>query len=383
MSVDIIPAPIGGERSVKRHFYTGNIRIKAGCILLAAGALLLIAAGASSAFAQWYSVHIYPVWVGSVGRLAGILPFSLAELMLYALLIWILTAGVVHIRRIVHRREEKQIFYRWLQSLFLLAAVLFFLYVINCGINYRRESFSKASGICVEEYSVSELKEVCLWLTEEVNELSDKVKRDGDGVMLLSSRNEGAGEEAVCAMQNLGSIYEELSGYYPEPKGLMVPWILSVQNLTGVYSPFTIEANYNTGMTDYNIPFTMCHELSHLRGFMQEEEANFLAFLACYNSEEVEFRYSGNLMGWIYCMNLLYKVDYKEWEEVREKLSPVIEADLGANREYWDKYDGTVAEVANKVNDTYLKANGQEDGVKSYNRMADLIVAYFRQQSGK
>ena len=41
------------------------------------------------------------------------------------------------------------------------------------------------------------------------------------------------------------------------------------------------------------------------------------------------------------------------------------------------KYDGAVAEVSNKVNDTYLKANGQEDGVESYDRMVDLIVGYW------
>ena len=57
-------------------------------------------------------------------------------------------------------------------------------------------------------------------------------------------------------------------------------------------------------------------------------------------------------------------------------LSPEVEIDLDANREYWAKYDGTIAEVSNKVNDTYLKANGQTEGVKSYNRMVDLIVAY-------
>ena len=32
---------------------------------------------------------------------------------------------------------------------------------------------------------------------------------------------------------------------------------------------------------------------------------------------------------------------------------------------------------ADKINDTYLKANGQADGVQSYSRMVDLIVAYF------
>ena len=79
-------------------------------------------------------------------------------------------------------------------------------------------------------------------------------------------------------------------------------------------------------------------------------------------------------------MNVLYKVDYEAWEELRGLFPASAEADLKLNREFWAKYDGRIAEVSNKVNDTYLKANGQKDGVKSYNRMVDLIVAYYNQR---
>ena len=88
--------------------------------------------------------------------------------------------------------------------------------------------------------------------------MSSQVERDDDGIMRT---DDGVQERAVKAMQALGETYPELSGYYPEPKGLFNPWILSVQQLSGIYSPFTIEANYNSGMVDYNIPFTACHEL--------------------------------------------------------------------------------------------------------------------------
>lgn len=345
-----------------------------GFVLLSVGFVLIFISRNSQSFAQWYSKHIYPVWVGSTGRMAGLFPFSVSEVLLYVLLIWIAVRGAANVNRVVRKKNGKEILYSWFWSLFLTAAVLFCLYEVNCGVNYHRQSFSESSGILLREYSAEELREVCLRLTDEVNELSPQTERDSEGVMRVSKT---AGKEAVAAMKSLGGTYEELSGYYPKPKGLMVPWILSVQNLSGIYSPFTVEANYNSGMTDYNIPFTMCHELSHLRGFMQEQEANFIAFLACRESQDINFRYSGNLMGWIYCMNVLRKTDYEEWEKVRALLSREAEADLAANREFWGKYDGAVAEVSNRVNDTYLKANGQSEGVKSYNRMVDLIVAYY------
>lgn len=253
------------------------------------------------------------------------------------------------------------------------------LYVVNCGINYHRTSFSESSGIKAEEYSVSELKEVCGWLTERVNTLSGSVTRDDEGIMRLTGGNKGeVRSRAVEAMQSLGETYPELSGYYPEPKGLLAPWILSVQQLSGIYSPFTIEANYNSGMVDYNIPFTACHELSHLKSFMQEQEANFIAFLASTSYEDPEFQYSGYLLGWIYCMNVLHDADYDSWQEIRDTLSDGAEMDLRENNAFWARYDGAVAEVADQVNDRYLQANGQEEGIKSYDRMVDLIVSWYR-----
>ena len=338
----------------------------AGTIFLILSVSLQVMARTVPGFGQWYSETIYVVLVNAVGRVMNLVPFSVSEIGIYLLIVCIMIMLISAIRNRLWKKPLKRIV--------LMAAVLFFLYCTNCGVNYYRTSFAESAGFEVDTYSVNDLKSTCMWLTEEVNKCSEEVHRNENGVMYLSVDETKA---AVHAMEKLGSFYTELSGYYPRPKGLLNHWILSVQELSGIYSPFSIEANYNTGMTDYNIPFTACHELSHLRGFMQEEEANFIAFLACLASEKPDFQYSGYLLAWIHCTNLLYKTDYDAWEELRMMLSKKVDADLKANSEFWNKYDGTVAEVADKINDTYLKANGQSDGVKSYGRMADLVVVYF------
>lgn len=356
--------------------------------LLAAGFMLMLVARASGTFAHWYSTHIYRIWVNTTGRIMGVFPFSVSEVLLYLLILWILLSACRMAVGIIRKKQGRQQAAEWCLKLLLIAGMLFFLYVVNCGINYQRESFAESVGIRTEEYSVEELTEVCGWLTEEINARSDEVPRDAAGVMSLEKISDtqkdssGSGDTsvdtlAVEAMQKLGDTCTELSGFYPKPKGLLNSWILSIQNLTGVYSPFTVEANYNADVVDYYIPFTACHELSHLRGFMQEQEANFIAFLACTGSEYEEFQYSGYLVGWVYCMNVLHQADYEAWEEVRAGLSPSAETDLKANSAFWAAYDGKVAEVSSRVNDTYLKANGQKDGVSSYDRMVDLIVATY------
>ena len=152
----------------------------------------------------------------------------------------------------------------WLND--FAASVLMFLYVADCGVNYRRISFSEKSDMQTSEYTAEDLKQVCIWLTEEVNARAGQVARDEAGEMQLSGPE---GKDAVLAMEQLGGVYPAMKGYYPLPKRVLLSQILSYQALTGVYSPFTVEANYNKDMPDYNIPFTACHELSHLRGFMQ------------------------------------------------------------------------------------------------------------------
>lgn len=324
--------------------------------------------------AQWYSEHIYPWIVSLIGRFFGIFPFSVAEFLLYAGILLLVGSLVRIIYRLIKKKADKKEGLRYLRRLGIIALILAALYMINCGINYHRNSFAESIGLKADTYTVDELKGVCMDLTERVNTYAGQVERDADGVMVLSGNER---EEAAAAMERLGEKWDVLADYYPKPKPLAFSAFLSVQNLTGIYSPFTVEANYNQDMTPYNIPFTACHELSHLRGFMQEEEANFIAWLACKDAPEAELQYSGNMLAWIHCMNVLYEEDRAAWSEIREILSEEADVDLRANSEFWDKWDGAVAEVSEQINDNYLKANGQKDGVQSYGRMADLVVAYY------
>ena len=394
----------GGDKMTKstgsgpQLMHSGSMRrCTAAALLLVASAALMILSANVPAFAEWYSRAGYPLAVNSIGRISGLFPFSVSEIGIYILL----TAFFVTLARMVIRlagsrtgrenvatkpgiagqtagkktgRSSASIFVSWFSGVLLAAGILAFLYTACCGINYHRRSFSEEEGIVTYQYSADNLKEICLWLTEEVNVRADEVTRDAEGLLVLDASEQDGGVEA---MRKLAGEFPSLAGYYPKPKALILSEILSYQGLTGIYLPFAVEANYNGDMPAYDKPFTVCHELSHLRGFMEEQEANFIAFLACIGSDRTDFQYSGYLSGWVYCMNALYRADYESWQEVRGMLDEKAEPDLTANNEFWDRYEGTISETAERINDTYLKANGQADGVQSYNRMVDLIVAYF------
>ena len=261
----------------------------AGAAFLGASLLLLWAAREFPGFVDWYTVHIYPVWVGMFGRIFGVLPFSAAEIGLYLL------AGAAALYIIRNWRRPADVGARAL----FWAGALFLSYSLNCGVNYSCRPFSADLPYGREERTEEELAELCAYLAEQANRLADWA-----GVSLTPGEYAAEGR---AAMGKLGEEYPRLAGYYPQPKYLTFPWILSVQQLSGVYSPFTVEANYNNAMVSYNIPHTICHELSHLKGFMREDEANFIGFLACLESDSPAFAYSGYTMGWIYAGNALAK----------------------------------------------------------------------------
>ena len=58
-----------------------KIRIPIWFIFIAV--LLNVIARVSSQFAQYYVNHIFPLWVESYGRVTGLFPFSVGEMMLY------------------------------------------------------------------------------------------------------------------------------------------------------------------------------------------------------------------------------------------------------------------------------------------------------------
>lgn len=329
-----------------------------GSIFLLLTGILQYLARRQPGFADFYARSVYPVLVSVVGRFFGIFPFSVVELGLYLLILFIIWYGISHIRQPL----------RVLPVLYFIICVLAFTYTTNCGINYYGESFAAYIDLPVQASSKEELKELCLLLLDGIN-AQEEQSIPGDGELKA---------QAVRDMRSLGGEYAVLGGSYPKPKGVAVSYILSVQSVSGIYSPFTIEANFNRDMPGYNKPHTLCHELSHLKGFMREEEANFIGYLACVQSSSPYSKYSGYLTGFVYATNALFKQDREFVLELYDRLPEHAVRDLKENNLFWERYQGKISEVSTKINDTYLKANSQQDGVQSYGRVVDLMLAYYR-----
>ena len=326
---------------------------------------MLICPRTISGFAPFYTKNIYPIWQSSLGRIAGLLPFSLSELILYLLPIILVVDFVVSIRK----KRLAQVFKR----IVFAASLLFFLYFANCGVNYYSETFVERENIKLIEASEDTLIEFCQYTAEKIKESSDI-----PGATDYPSGKD-LGTEALIAMKKLGAEYPSLSGFYPKPKPITNSRPFSNMGVTGIYSPFTIEANYNREITPYNLPFTACHELSHLKGYMDEGEANFIGWLACLQSENKAFNRSAYLMAWVYAGNELYERNRDAHNKIRDILPEDALLELRENNEFWDKYQTEASEVQDQINDAYLQANGLEAGIKSYDEVVVMMLSWFEE----
>ena len=354
-------------------------------IFFPAGLLLTACAAWKPAFAEWYATGIYAALSSAVNRITGLVPLSIAELFVILFFLLILAAVLGIAAGLIRKKGKRPFFVR--KSLINLAAflsIVYFLFTVTCGINYYRYPFAKTCGLKVQPSSKSELEELCTSLVSEIDRLRPGLKTNRQGIMELRQNDlHSTAREAMQSYDQMQQDYPLLRSGYSAPKLVHFSRIMSRCEITGVFFPFTMEANVNTDVPEYTIPVTMCHELSHLRGYMREDEANFIGYLVCRKSSDPDFRYSGDMLAFTYASNALFSVDAEATDQIDSRLVPGACHDLAYNSEYWEQFQGPVAQASSSVNDHYLKANRQSDGVNSYGRMVDLLLAKQRAEKQK
>lgn len=364
-------------------------------LLIPVSFLLLALASSNIEIAEHvFARGIYKWSSQIISNITGLLPFSFMEisiilipplaLFLFFRFIYLLVQNI---------RRKDNLFFTILMNgiLNLLCAlsVVLFLFVFLGGINYYRYSFSAYSGLSVRESTVEELYDMTLNLTQDAYRIREKLELQGvheteEGVLFINETGwKDIGIRVNQAFSKISETYPVLGGHYSPPKTVFFSKFMSRMEITGIFWPFTMEANVNVDMPEYSVPATMAHEIAHQRGFMREDEANFIAYLVCKESEDLRIQYSGIMLALSYASNQLYKHDPSLYYLLREEYHGGMVADLREEYYYWKQFEDTViSTVSNTMNDTYLKVNNQNDGVKSYGRMVDLLLAEYRKEEG-
>ena len=361
---------------------TRLIRAAAGSAALLASAFLLPAIiRRSASFAQSVYAPFSRVVSGLLGTLFSFSSYAAAE----ALLVMAASAAVFFLVRAAVRSARDRSGWPLLlcvSDAVLLAAGVYFLFILLWGGAYYAPKLESRLGLQTGPQDEEILFQTAARLLEDVLLYAELVPRDGSGAVSAGGFDALA-PEAARSVKALAGRYPGLFGKaaVPPPKRAFSYPVLGMLGISGIYVPFTGEAVVNTVNTDPFLPSVMCHEMAHRLGFAPEEDANLVAYLACMESGEPIFRYSGALMAFTYCNNAITDPRHRSllWSALSEGPAP---EDYRRNREAWARYDGPLRETAEAVNNAYLQSMGQSEGVRSYGRVVDMLIAlYLEEQS--
>ena len=287
---------------------------------------------------KYYSNFINKFTVETLSKISSIVPFSIFEMIIYLAVLSILLFIIYLIYSIINNPKNfKDIIKNWLLNILSIISVVYFLFIILWGLNYNRLPLEVSivdnynlkynKSITKVEKNNEDLINLYKYLIEKSNETRNLVKTDNN-VFKANTDYKGIIKRAYLGYENIKQFFPNISQNYKNAKYILSSNIMCYTGITGIYSPFTGEANINVAVPDLYLPSTTLHEMAHQRGYASEDEANFIAYLASINHPDIDFKYSGYILALNHTANALYSSDYDTYVTLSKNISEDVLFDL-------------------------------------------------------
>ena len=325
-----------------------------------------------------YSRFIFPAFRYAWDYSIGLSPIPLIYLFAAGLFIWIIFRFWRWRKASAERGKSD-----WKRrTLFLFLCLIetlggaVFLFYLCWGFNYNRVSIEETLRLEVVPLGAEEIRAETEWAVTMAAEARQAIP--GADEEVLTAENFPEDLESVVR-DSLKDVLRSLG--YPAPgrvrsRFLWPPVVLMGFGGSGIYIPYVFEGYSSSGLLPVSRPFNMAHEMSHGFGFTDEGSCNFLAWLACENTQNPAVQYSGRLAYWSYISGEFRRAFSGEYREFWQRLPAGMRADLRAVAENWRKYEGRLSKISEKVYSEYLKSQGIAEGIQSYNRLVLLVSAW-------
>ncbi len=331
------------------------------------GASLTFAPNKTTWVAHYYNIHVYP-YISLVNQgLWSWIPFSIGDIG-YVLLLFLFF-------RYIKRLKTKKYIFVYVHSMGLLIVLFYVLWGLHYFKTPLRVERQLSDTISVEQltattsFYANKVRE----LHEELSPLStEKVTLDTDRSTLL-----------LYATKTMKAYEGRPPNINGKAKATLFPTLLSYMGFGGYANPFTHEAQVNTLQPKLRILTTGCHEIAHQWGYAAEDEANYIAIKASTSSSEKWVSYAGNLLAFQHLINSLHLHNKSEASHIIEKVPKGVLENIKEIQFFWKRYQNPFEQLFEKGYDSYLKANHQQAGIKSYSLVVDLLVDDFNMQHPK
>lgn len=328
---------------------------------------------------RFYTGNVYKKLSQFLRVVFGGISVPIGQILFYSLVIGLAVAIIKHITRLVAKQISWQNFVRTgLLGTVTFLSVFYFLFTGMWALNYHRQPIEKITHLTEDSVSTKDLENLCRRLIQLTNTSRQQVTTNQRQPLRFALTHQQLLASATRGFDAIAKKFPEMTYRYPSVKSVYAPQIMSFFGVSGIYFPFTGEANVNMHPPAYLLPGTICHEMAHQIGFASEDEANFVAYLACRLNPDPAFQYSGNYMAMKYAMNRLKKVKPKAYKKLERLYSAGLKQDLAENRRYWQSFQNPIEVFSSWFYDLFLRANDQRDGIKSYSKVVELLMSEFR-----
>ena len=328
----------------------------------------------NAAFANVMAGYVTRPIRAVLAYLTAIFPFSLAEVLLILSPLW-LALLIWRVRRVARDRVRAG---RFLSLLLSVPLLVYTVFTFTFSPGYYTTPLAERislSDTAPDRDSLSALTQYLAAHAAEEAALAGITPSKTGSEMPMSYRDMNL--SLLDAYERLTERYDFISNPRVGTKQIALSEPMAYTHITGVYTFFTGEMNVCTAFPDFSTVFTAAHEMAHARGIAREDEANFIAFLACEASDDAYIRYAGYMSLLQYVSNALYDTDPAEYNRVFRTYNVAVLADLRAYNECFRAHSGSVAsDIAESINNAYLSGMGTEGSI-SYSLVVRLAVAYF------
>ena len=330
-------------------------------IILLILSVFIIAARVNVSVGEWYATHLYPYISTSLSLLVSWIPFSMTEILVVGAVILMI---YVLIRNIRHREKVWKVFIREAEIVVWIMVWLYF----GWGMNYFRENIYTRGNFTRQAFDEVVFKQ---FMTDYADSLNNSYTPE----TVEMSVYENDIKERYSSVPDHYGLSKAKS--WQHPKKLIFNRLYTAVGVGGYIGPFFGETHLNADLFPQQKPSSYAHELSHLLGVSNEDEANFWAYQICRTSDIPAVKYSGYYSLLPYVLSNASRVlNEDEYKEYVLSIRPEVRQQLTDQQNFWkSKYSRTLGKIQSVIYDSMLKVNKIPSGTKNYNQVVELIIA--------
>jgi hypothetical protein len=348
---------------------------KFGVIL--AAALLVLTPLPRQTVERVYSRGLYPIVQPRLTALSNSTPFAWFDALVVLMIVAIITMWITRLR-LSRRSGEDAKAGRAVAGLTVdtvaIGAVLYLWFLAAWGLNYQRQPLREQLDFHEERITRDALRALAARTVDSLNALH----RDAHaaGWPELAATPAALGSAFAHAQRDLALPWTAQAG---RPKRTLFDFYFTRVSIDGMTGPFFLETLTNGTLLPFERAATVAHEWSHLAGYADESEANFVGWLVCMRGA-APAQYSGWLSLYGTVVGALPR---SERAELIARLEEGPRADLRAISDRISRYAVPVASRAGyALYDRFLKANRVEAGVRSYGEVLRLLLGTTFEEDG-